>query len=214
MKQTDTLLQQRDSQSSTLGCYEWEKESGNVCDGEIRNKLCCLVETKTPLLHRAGENSRPFKIASFAEEKEKEEEGEKEEQDDSSVSSVNLDTSDYHSATSSDCSSTASSDTEEETKEGETEEEEQEKGEQEVTKEKKEAAEGDAYTIVMVPRIRKRNGDGPHKIKYRNMVNTFACVSWRKSKSIYNPYLTLCQEVQTSSVCVYQQPDEVFSSVP
>lgn len=115
---------------------------------------------------RAGENSRPFKIASF----EEEEDDEKEEQDDSSVASVNLDTSDYHSATSSDCSSTASSDTEEEAKEGEMEGE-QEKEEKEVIEEKKEATEGDTYNIVMVPRIRKRHGDGPNKIKYvRNML--------------------------------------------
>lgn len=120
---------------------------------------------------RAGENSRPFKIASFEEEKEEEEEeGAKEEQDDSSVALIDLDTSDYHSATSSDCSSTASSDTEEEGKEGETEGE-QEKEEKEVIKEKKEATDHDTYTIAMVPRIRKRYGDGPNKIKYvRNML--------------------------------------------
>ncbi|XP_035528124.1 maternal B9.15 protein [Morone saxatilis] len=107
---------------------------------------------------RAGENSRPFTIACFEEE---DEEGEKGEQDDSSVELVNLDTSDYHSATSSDCGSTASSDTEEEAKDGE----------KEVVK--KEEAEGDTYTIAMVPRIRKRNREGPNKVKYvRNMIPT------------------------------------------
>ncbi|GAA6224938.1 protein BTG4-like [Lates japonicus] len=118
---------------------------------------------------RSGENSRPFTIASFKEEEEEEdEEGVKGEQDDSSVDSLNLDTSDYHSATSSDCGSTASSDTEEEAKDGETEGE-QEKEEKEVVK--KEVAEGDTYTIAMVPRIRKRHGDGPNKVKYvRNML--------------------------------------------
>ncbi|XP_008283261.1 protein BTG4 [Stegastes partitus] len=117
---------------------------------------------------RSGENSRPFTIACFSEqEDEEDDEGAKGDQDDASEDSINLDTSDYHSATSSDCGSTASSDTEEEAKDGETECE-QEKEEEAV---KKEDAEGDTYTIVMVPRIRKRHGDGPNKVKYvRNML--------------------------------------------
>ncbi|XP_039972950.1 maternal B9.15 protein [Xiphias gladius] len=116
---------------------------------------------------RSGENSRPFTIACF-EEEEEDEDGVKGEQDDSSVDSVNLDTSDYHSATSSDCGSTASSDTEDEAKDGETEGE-QEKEEKEVVK--KEAVEGDTYTVVMVPRVRKRHGEGPNKVKYvRNLL--------------------------------------------
>lgn len=82
------------------------------------------------------------------------------EQDDSSVDSTNLETSDYHSATSSDCGSAASSDTEEEAKDGE----------KEVVK-KEEAAEGDTFAIAMVPRIRKPHGEGPNKVKYvKNMV--------------------------------------------
>ncbi|XP_060906819.1 maternal B9.15 protein [Labrus mixtus] len=115
---------------------------------------------------RAGENSRPFEIASFDEDDTACVKGE---HDDSSVASINLDTSDYHSATSSDCGSTTSSDTEEEAKEGETGRE-QKKETDEVVK-KNEAAEDDPYPIVMVPRVRKRNGDGPNKVKYvRNML--------------------------------------------
>ncbi|XP_029360633.1 protein BTG4 [Echeneis naucrates] len=112
---------------------------------------------------RSGENSRPFTIASFNGEEEEDEESVKGEQH-----SINLDTSDYHSATSSDCGSTASSDTEEEAKDGEMEGE-QEKEEKEVAK--KDATESDPYTIVMVPRIRKRHGEGPNKTKYvRNLI--------------------------------------------
>ncbi|KAM4581182.1 protein BTG4 [Odontesthes bonariensis] len=107
---------------------------------------------------RSGENSRPFTIAGFSE-KEEDEEGVKGDQD---KSFVNLDTSDYHSATSSDCGSTASSDTEEEAKDGELE------GEQKKYEEagKKEAAEGDTYTITMVPRMRTWHGEGLNKVKY------------------------------------------------
>lgn len=116
----------------------------------------CTCNNNLLLFLRSGENSRPFTIASFEEE---DEEAEKEERDDS----VNLDTSDYHSATSSDCSSTASSDTEEEAKDEEKEDDKKEA----VKKE----AEGDTYTIMMVPRIRKRPGEGANKVKYvRNMV--------------------------------------------
>ncbi|XP_061772019.1 maternal B9.15 protein [Nerophis ophidion] len=63
---------------------------------------------------RSGENSHPFTVACFSDK----EEGTKEEK-----AVLNLDTSDYHSATSSDCGSAASSDTEEETKSKEKQEE-------------------------------------------------------------------------------------------
>ncbi|XP_035019168.2 maternal B9.15 protein [Hippoglossus stenolepis] len=139
------------------------------------SELCVLPEVTVwidPLevCARSGENSRPFTIASFKEEEEAEEGGVKGEQDESSVDSKNLETSDYHSATSSDCGSTASSDTEEEAKDGETEGGRgKEGGKKEVVK--KEVPEGDAYTVAMVPRIRKRHGEGPNKVKYvRNML--------------------------------------------
>ncbi|KAM6909831.1 maternal B9.15 protein [Xenentodon cancila] len=108
---------------------------------------------------RSGENSRPFTIASFSEKEEKEDESLKGDRDDGSV---NLDTSDYHSATSSDCGSAASSDTEEEAKDGELEggREKQTQGT------KNGAAEGNAYSIKMVPRIRKWHEDGLNKGKY------------------------------------------------
>lgn len=77
------------------------------------------------------------------------------------MDSAHLDTSDYHSATSSDCGSAASSDTEEEAKD------------YEEAAVKKEAGEANKHTITMVPRIRKRHGEGPSMVKYvRNMVIT------------------------------------------
>ncbi|XP_017295163.2 protein BTG4 [Kryptolebias marmoratus] len=105
---------------------------------------------------RSGENGRPFTIACFKAEEE-DEEAVKGDQDNSSV---NLDTSDYHSATSSDCSSTASSDTEEELKDGDMEEQEK------LEDMKKEAAEGNTYTITMVPRVRKWQTEALNKVKY------------------------------------------------
>ncbi|XP_054637819.1 maternal B9.15 protein [Dunckerocampus dactyliophorus] len=104
---------------------------------------------------RSGENSRPFTIASFNDDEEQEE-GAKE----GNEVLVNIDTSDYHSATSSDSGSAASSDTEEEAKDGETEREP--KKEETV---KKQAAGGNVR-ITMVPRIRTRQRDGQQKVKY------------------------------------------------
>lgn len=101
-------------------------------------------------LDRCAENSRPFTIERF-------EEGNKDakgEQDDA----THLDTSDYHSATSSDCGSAASSDAEEEAKDEE----------KEVAK--KATTGGGACTITMVPRIQKRHV-GKSKVKcVRSMV--------------------------------------------
>uniref|UniRef100_A0A8C6SP53 Si:dkey-79d12.5 n=1 Tax=Neogobius melanostomus TaxID=47308 RepID=A0A8C6SP53_9GOBI len=116
---------------------------------------------------RSGENSRPFTVAAFTEQERKEESLKADLEDSLSDESLNLDTSDYHSATSSDCGSTVSSDTEEEAKDAE--EEAEPKQEKEAVK--KDEAEGDAYTIVMVPRIRRRQGEGLNKVKYiSNMV--------------------------------------------
>lgn len=96
---------------------------------------------------RCAENSRPFTIECFEEDNEEDAKGE---QDDS----THLDTSDYHSATSSDCGSAASSDAEEEAKE--------------VVK--KGMADGGTCTVTMVPRIQKRHV-GKNKVKYvRNMI--------------------------------------------
>uniref|UniRef100_A0A1A8IF94 Anti-proliferative protein domain-containing protein n=1 Tax=Nothobranchius kuhntae TaxID=321403 RepID=A0A1A8IF94_NOTKU len=106
---------------------------------------------------RSGENSRPFTIARFNEMEEQEnEKGVKGDHDDSAL---NLDTSDYHSATSSDCGSTASSDTEEEVKDGKLEE-------KLVEGMKKEVADGGAHTVTMVPRVRKWHGETLNKVRY------------------------------------------------
>ncbi|XP_028282290.1 protein BTG4 [Parambassis ranga] len=166
---------------------------------------------------RSRENGRPFTVACFDEEEEEEEEGVKGDQDDS----LNLDTSDYHSATSSDCGSTVSSDTEEEAKDGETEAE-QEKEEAAV---KKEEAEGDSYSVVMVPRIRKRQGDGPNKVKYvRNMLptslqyfyhSTPVWPQYKKGTPVFLP--TVCappapppQTQQVLGYYILQQPSPQF----
>ncbi|KAM9782927.1 maternal B9.15 protein [Neosynchiropus ocellatus] len=104
---------------------------------------------------RSGENSRPFTIACFDDTSDS-----KEQRDDTSVDSLHLDTSDYHSATSSDCGSVASSDTEEEAKDVE----EPAEGDPPTT-----AADG-ATGIVMVPRVRPRYDNRSNKVKYmRNM---------------------------------------------
>lgn len=126
---------------------------------------------------RSGENSRPFTVATFTQEEQEKERSKVEVDDSLSEKSLSLDTSDYHSATSSDCGSAASSDTEEEAKDAEEEAKDaEEEGEPKKEKEdvKKDAAEGDAYTIAMVPRIRRgRHGEGINKVKYvRNMVPT------------------------------------------
>lgn len=98
---------------------------------------------------RSGENCRYFTVARFKEGEEEDEEDVKGDKD------VDLDTSDYHSASSSDCGSAVSSDTEEEGKDGETDG----RKDEEKTKEKegkKEKAEGEPCAIAMMPRVRDR----------------------------------------------------------
>ena len=82
--------------------------------------------------------------------------------------SGNVDTSDYHSATSSDCGSSMSSDTEEDRKDGETEGRPDKKDK---TKVKTEKAECPFGMITMVPRPRDRLRN-PHKLSPK-MVNYF-----------------------------------------
>ncbi|CDQ70791.1 unnamed protein product [Oncorhynchus mykiss] len=97
---------------------------------------------------RSGENCRYFTVARFKEGEEEDVKGDKD---------VDLDTSDYHSATSSDCGSTISSDTdtEDEGKDGETvgRKDEEKKKEKEGKKEK---VEGIPCVIAMMPRVRDR----------------------------------------------------------
>ncbi|XP_057689718.1 maternal B9.15 protein [Corythoichthys intestinalis] len=105
---------------------------------------------------RSRENGFPFSIACFKD-KEDDEKG----QEDSSIDSTNHDTSDYHSATSSDCGSTVCSDTEEEAKDGETEGEQENKA---LVKEQ--PVQDNNVEITMVPRIRKRHGGRARKTKH------------------------------------------------
>uniref|UniRef100_A0A3P9ITU3 Si:dkey-79d12.5 n=1 Tax=Oryzias latipes TaxID=8090 RepID=A0A3P9ITU3_ORYLA len=104
---------------------------------------------------RSGENSRPFTVACFDHNEENEDEEALNGDD-----PVNLDTSDYHSATS-DCGSTASSDTEEEAKDGELDGEKDKEKQVKI----KQDVEGNTYTITMVPNIRKWHEDGASRTR-------------------------------------------------
>lgn len=97
--------------------------------------------------NRSGENCRPFTVAQFRELEEEEDEDVKARMHQDSLDSVNLDTSDYHSASSSDCGSPVSSDTEEEVRDGEVE-----KAKQKLEEKK---AEDKAFVIAMRPRMRE-----------------------------------------------------------
>lgn len=138
------------------------------------NQRVLSFVTYVIFFHRSGENSRPFTIATFNQDDEEEEhveEGIKGARDDPSVDVTNLETSDYHSATSSDCGSAASSDTEEETsKDGKA----ASAGEQKKEDVQTDAAQSDHNPITMIPRVRKRFEKALKKAKYtRNLVNVF-----------------------------------------
>ncbi|XP_060776408.1 maternal B9.15 protein isoform X2 [Neoarius graeffei] len=96
---------------------------------------------------RSGENCRHFTVAHFSEEEGEEELEDKESNlHHESSDPVNVETSDYHSATSSDCGSDDSSDADEEIKEGEVEKEK-------VKDEKR--ADDKPFVIAMRPRVRE-----------------------------------------------------------
>ncbi|XP_072535122.1 maternal B9.15 protein [Salminus brasiliensis] len=92
---------------------------------------------------RSGENCRHFTVARFSEEDEDKEAGLHQD----GLDSANLDTSDYHSASSSDCGSAVSSDTEEEARDCEIEKAKEKPGQQKKVEDK-------AYMIAMRPRMR------------------------------------------------------------
>ena len=122
-----------------------------------------------------------------------------------------LDTSDYHSASSSDCGSSASSDTEEEAKEPEEGKEPQEARQAEG---QEEAVQGKPYVIAMVPRCRERpwkqSRDGPNKTKFaRNLV------SRRSAEVVYN----LCLKINSAppvnkTYFSHLLPDLCFHQMP
>lgn len=93
--------------------------------------------------NRSGENCRHFTVAQFSEEEKEAEDHEQHKR----FALRNLDTSDYHSGSSSDCGSTSSSDTEDEVKEAEAE-----KGKG--TPESKKKGADRNSVITMVPRLR------------------------------------------------------------
>ncbi|XP_077455740.1 maternal B9.15 protein [Stigmatopora argus] len=109
---------------------------------------------------RSRENGFPFSIACFTD-NEQQEDSLKKVRGDSPTNLTNHDTSDYHSATSSDCGSTVCSDTEEEAKDGEVEGEQENKA---LLKEQ--PVQDDNVKITMVPRILKRHGSRSKKAKY------------------------------------------------
>ncbi|XP_056142334.1 protein BTG4 [Lampris incognitus] len=158
---------------------------------------------------RSKETCRPFTVARFTEGEEEKFEGcRDEEKGDSLVDSANHDTSDYHSATSSDCGSAASSDTEEEVKDGEVEEErgKENKGN------KSETMEEDEYVITMVPRIRDRvpkgHRDGVNKPKFTRNQLPASLQYFYHPAPVWPPYKKNSQ-VFFTTVCA-PQPQPVF----
>ncbi|XP_051921509.1 protein BTG3 [Hippocampus zosterae] len=143
-------------------CEESELTPGDLC---LPPEVTVWIDP-LEVCGRSRENSYPFPIASFTDDDKEEEDSMNKEREDSPVVSTNHDTSDYHSATSSDCGSAVSSDTEEEAKDGETE-----SAQEKTAPVKKQPQKDDTVKITMVPRIRKRHGGGSNRVKYgRNLV--------------------------------------------
>ncbi|CAL9705958.1 unnamed protein product [Knipowitschia caucasica] len=134
---------------------------------------------------RSGENSRPFTVATFSTEVDQRAEQTAQSpppQDCLPHEPLTLDTSDYHSASSS-CSSTTSSDTEEESKEPE----EPSLTRKEVKDVRKEPAEVEvAYT--MVPRARRCHTDRQKKVNYLNNMAPHSVQYYYQPPQVWSPY--------------------------
>ncbi|XP_028325992.1 maternal B9.15 protein [Gouania willdenowi] len=120
---------------------------------------------------RSGENCRPFTVARF------------DDKDIQSSEGGQQDTSDYHSATSSDCGSTSSSDTEEEAKDGEMDANNENK--KNITREN---VEGFPYRITTVPRIKTQNGEKTNGVKYVKKLVPAASQYFHHPPALWSPY--------------------------
>lgn len=156
---------------------------------------------------RSGENGRPFTVARFKEGKVNKEENVERDPDEDSfdAKSISLDTSDYHSATSSDCGSAVSSDTEEEKKDG------QKEGE------KKEKVKGKLFVVEMVPRAREnlRKGAQLYKQKFAKKMVPASLHYFYQPAPVWPQYnkgpvflSTACTPPHPSSFCYYVMPQQ------
>ncbi|XP_061676252.1 maternal B9.15 protein [Syngnathoides biaculeatus] len=132
-------------------CEESELTLGDLC---LPPEVTVWIDP-LEVCARSRENSPPFSIACFTEEED--EDGAKKGREDSPAAPASHDTSDYHSATSSDCGSAVSSDTEEEAKDEEADKK---------TGAAEQPAQADTFKITMVPRVRKCCGVGSAQLKY------------------------------------------------